>query len=334
MDCPQTRGGSAGEGLVSAGPASLDWHRQPSWTSGWADRKADALNETRRFVDLHTHSSASDGSLRPAEIPRLAEAERLAAVALTDHDTTDGLAEARAAAAEFPELRFVGGVEVSAVFSPGTLHVLGLGIDENTPALARLLGHFRAARRERNPRILSKLQAMGLRIDLDDVRAAAPNPDGAPRKIISRLHIAHALVGKGFVASISEAFARYLGDGAPAYVHKERLAAAEVIEAIHAAGGAAVVAHPVQMKCAGRGDLERAIHSLVDVGLDGIEVHHSDHTDEQTRFYLELARQMDLLITGGSDFHGSSKPDARLGRPPMVRSLIGEPWASRWFAGP
>jgi len=287
----------------------------------------------RRFVDLHTHSTASDGSFSPAEVVRLAEAERLAAVALTDHDTTDGLAEARAAARELPELRLIPGVEVSAIFSPGTLHILGLGIDEGAPALRELTAHFQAAREARNPKIISRLQAMGLRIDMDDVRAVAARAPGERGRIISRLHIAQALHRKGLARSVAEAFARYVGDGAPAYVPKERLSPGEVIEAIHASGGAAVAAHPVQMQCPSPRHLAEAIRSLRDVGLDGIEIYHTDHTPEQTRSYLELARRLDLLVTGGSDFHGPAKPEAVLGRPRTPIGLLDEPWASRWFPG-
>ncbi len=288
----------------------------------------------RRFVDLHTHSTASDGGFGPAEVVRLADAAHLAAVALTDHDTTDGLPDARAAAGQFPDLSLIPGVEVSAIFSPGTLHVLGLGIDEDAPALRELTAHFQAAREARNPKIISRLQAMGLRIDLDDVRAVAPRPPDGRRRIISRLHMARALQEKGFVRSVAEAFARYVGDGGPAYVAKERLSPGEVIAAIHASGGAAVAAHPVQMRCRDRRHLERVIRSLVDVGLDGIEVYHTDHTDEQARRYLDLARRLNLLVTGGSDFHGQAKPEALLGRPRTPISLVGEPWASRWLAGP
>ncbi|MGB2824784.1 MAG: hypothetical protein WBF17_27680, partial [Phycisphaerae bacterium] len=250
------------------------------------------------------------------------------------HDTTDGLGEARAAARQFPRLRLVPGVEVSAIFSPGTLHILGLGIDEDTPDLRALTAHFQAAREARNPRIIAKLQAMGLRIDMDDVLAVAPRPPNGRRRIVSRLHMAQALHKKGFARSVPDAFARYVGDGGPAYVAKERLAPAEVIPAIHAAGGAAVAAHPTQMRCRDNRHLEEVMRSLMDVGLDGIEVYHSDHTDEQTRFYLELARHLGLLVAGGSDFHGPAKPQAVLGRPRTPISLVAEPWASRWFGGP
>ena len=285
----------------------------------------------RRFVDLHTHSTASDGSETPAEVVRLADRLKLAAVALTDHDTTAGLDEARAAAETLPRLRFIPGVEVSAAFSPGTMHILGLGIDETAAALREMTARFRAARQQRNPRIIARLQAMGVPVDMDDVRAVAERPGETPGRIISRLHIAEAICRAGFAADRRDAFDRYVGDGAPAYVAKDRLGPAEVISAIHAAGGAAVIAHPVQLRCTSLRELERVARGLMEAGLDGIEVYHGEHSDEQTRSYLELARRLGLLVTGGSDYHGVSKPDVRMGRPLVPAAAITGPWARRWL---
>jgi hypothetical protein len=288
----------------------------------------------RRFIDLHTHSFASDGALSPAEVVGLAEAAKLAAVALTDHDTTDGLAEARLAARQFPKLRFVPGLEVSARFSPGILHILALGIDEAAPPLREVIAQCRAARDERNPKIAAKLQAMGVPINMDDVRAAAAACGRRDVTVLGRLHIAEAIRRKGYAATVREAFQRYVAEGAPAYVAKDRLEAAEVISRIRAAGGAAVLAHPVQLRCQGTRELEQTVRRFVEAGLDGIEVYHSDHNDEQTRLYLELARRFGLLVAGGSDFHGPAKPDVRVGHPPVPMSVVAEPWASRWFKPP
>ncbi|MDY6913421.1 MAG: PHP domain-containing protein [Planctomycetota bacterium] len=279
---------------------------------------------SRRFVDLHTHSTASDGSCPPGELMRLADAERLAAVALTDHDTTGGLADARAAAGEFADLRFVAGVEVSALSPSGTMHIIGLGIDENSPAMRKLLADLLAARNERNPKIIAKLQAMGVAIEMADVLAARPASDLQPDKVVSRMHIAEALRRKGCAGSNDEVFERYIGKGAPAYVEKDRLPPPRIIDAIHQAGGLAVLAHPVQLLCTSVGRLERLIADLAACGMDGIEVYHSDHSPEQTRLYLELARRFDLGVTGGSDFHGAAKPKVRLGRPRVPLAAIGE----------
>ena len=286
----------------------------------------------RRFVDLHTHSSASDGASPPAELVRLADAARLAAVALTDHDTTAGLAEARAAAAHLPSLRFVGGVEVSAKLPGRTLHILGLGIDEGAPSLSRLGEMLREGRRQRNPRIVAKLQAMGVAIDMDDVLAAAG--DSGSEKVVGRLHIAEAMRRAGAVATLDEAFARYIGKGGPAYVDRRRLSPRDTIRAIRDAGAAAVLAHPPQLRCHNHAELRQVVRSLVDSGLDGIEVYHSDHSPDQTRLYLDLARRFDLGVAGGSDFHGPAKPNVKLGRPRVPMAAIEGDFAERIFGSP
>jgi len=277
--------------------------------------------ETRRFVDLHTHSRCSDGSLRPADVVDLAERCQLAAVALTDHDTTAGLAEARAQAKGYPELRFLGGIEVSAIFPSGTLHILGLGIDEASAPLAALTARLRAAREERNPKMIAKLQAIGVGIDLDDVLSCAGATTEGPR-VVGRLHMAMALQRRGCVRSLDEAFARYLGNDGPAYVDKERTRPAEAIGAIRSAKGTAVLAHPPHLRYQNAAQLERIVRELISAGLGGIECYHSDHTPEQTRLYLDLARRFDLLVTGGSDFHGQGKPDVRLGKPRVPASQV------------
>ncbi|MFB3890831.1 MAG: PHP domain-containing protein [Phycisphaerae bacterium] len=273
----------------------------------------------RRFVDLHTHSTASDGQLRPAELIALAERKHLAMVALTDHDTMDGLAEARAAAAGFPGLRFVGGIEVSARFPTGTLHILGLGVDERSPAIASLCRQLVAARDSRNPRIIARLRELGIAIEMEDVRAVAGHG-----RIVGRLHIAEALRRKGHVKTTQEAFDTLIGNGRAAYVDKERLWPRQAIEAIRAGGGVAALAHPPQLRCANRAELERVLRSLIRDGLGGIEVYHSENTPEQTRLYLDLARRFRLAVTGGSDFHGPAKPEARLGIPRVPLAAIAE----------
>ncbi|TFG38425.1 MAG: PHP domain-containing protein, partial [Syntrophobacterales bacterium] len=186
----------------------------------------------RRFVDLHTHSTASDGTLSPTEVVALADAANLAVFALTDHDTTSGLAEARAAAAARPGLRFVPGVEVSARYSPGMMHILGLGIDETSEALRKLLAGFIDARDQRNPKILNKLHDLGIDVGMEDVLAAAESFEPGRAHVIGRMHIAEAMRVKGHAASIRDAFTRYLSNGGIAYVDKERLEPQEVIQGI------------------------------------------------------------------------------------------------------
>jgi 3',5'-nucleoside bisphosphate phosphatase len=280
----------------------------------------------RRLCDLHSHSTASDGSLSPSQVVRQAEQAKLAGLALTDHDTVAGLAEAAAAAGQYPELTFVPGLEVSAVAPQGTLHILGLGVEGQSPALRVLLDQLLEARNARNPKIIARLQALGLKIDMDEVRLAAegplpPHPTAAP-PVLGRAHMAEVLIHKGYARSIEDAFTRYLGQGAPAFVDKERLRPRQVADAIHAAGGLAVVAHPVHLNFENFAQARRLIRSLMDQGLDGLEVYHNEHTPLETRFFLDLAREFNLAISGGSDFHGAIKPHVQLGRPRVPMEIM------------
>lgn len=279
----------------------------------------------RRFVDLHTHSSASDGQLAPAEVIAHAERAGLAAIALTDHDTTVGLAEAAQAAASFPELRFVPGIEVSANHGPRAVHMLGLGIDPGNEPLQQTLAEMRHARRERNPEMIRRLQNAGVQITLEDVEqiAARQSPQTpAELRIVSRLHMAEAMRAKGYVRDRQEAFERYLGEHCPTYVPKERLTSAEAVAEIGRAGGLAVLAHPFSLKCENRLQLETILRSMQSAGLVGVEVYHSDHSPEQTRMYLDLARKLGLMVSGGSDFHGAHKPAVRMGRPRVPLAAV------------
>lgn len=284
----------------------------------------------RNLIDLHTHSTASDGTLSPGELIDAAEARRLAVVALTDHDTISGLGQAARRAELYPELHFLPGIEISAVFQTGTLHILGLGIDPSAKPLLTMINKLREAREERNPKIIAKLQAMGMDIDMEDVLASVPGSREADTRIVSRVHIANALLEKGFVRDFKEAFDKFIGQGAPAYVDKERLSPREAFVAIHSAGGAAVIAHPVQLSCKNSAQLERILRQFILAGLDGLECYHSDHRPELTREYLDLARQLNLLITGGSDFHGSSKTAVKLGIPHTPLTALREDYARKW----
>lgn len=280
----------------------------------------------RNFVDLHSHSRASDGQLSPSELVALAEGKRLAAVALTDHDTVAGLGEARRASIGLG-VRLVSGVEISAAWPAGTLHILGLGFDPDNTELAGTLAALRQARDERNPRMLALLRELGLPVEMAELQemaghggSGAGQVKGKPSAVVGRLHMALAMIRKGYVSDVKEAFGRYLAHGRPAYVDKERLTPAQAIAAIHAAGGVALVAHPPQLLYQNAAQLERMVRSLLRQGLDGIEVYHPQNTTAQTRMHLELARRLKLLISGGSDFHGSFKDGIRLGqtRVPLV----------------
>ena len=256
------------------------------------------------LIDLHSHTHSSDGSATPRELITLAASAGARAVAITDHDTLDGLAEGRTAAQD-AGIEFVAGVEISADFQPGTMHILGYLVDEWSKDLNSALERLRTARRERNPRIAGRLQELGLDISYDEVASLAGN------KVVGRPHFASLMVRKGYVATIKEAFDRFLAKGAPAYVEKERLSPADSIGLIKSAGGVAVLAHPYQLKLTDQ-DTEDEIRRLKDLGLDGIEAIYSRHSTEERERYSRLARRLGLLITGGSDFHGTFKPDISL----------------------
>jgi 3',5'-nucleoside bisphosphate phosphatase len=190
---------------------------------------------------------------------------------------------------------------------------------------------LREARQQRNPEIIAKLQALGLDIDMDEVLEQVIGSHDPHERVVGRLHIAGALIKKGLVNSVQEAFAKYLGGDAPAFVDKERLTPCEAITAIVQSGGTAVLAHPVQLQSRNSAQLKRLLRDLIDVGMGGIECYHSQHTPEQTRVFLGLARELNLLITGGSDYHGHGKPDTPLGIPHVPLSIIPPDYAQKWF---
>ncbi len=265
------------------------------------------------LVDLHTHSTASDGTLTPTQLVQAAVRSGLVGLALTDHDTGNGLIEARAAA-DANKLRFVPGIEISAEFpQPGTMHILGHFIDPLSPALHDMSRILLEGRNQRNPKIVARLNELGCPITLEQVItiARAGVPQGEPF-VVGRPHIARALLDAGCVKSMKEAFDQYLGTTGKAYFDKERLTPKQAIECIHKAGGLATLAHPVQLRLSNHAELQTVISKLKDIGLDGIEVWHSDHGPHDSKLLLEFARRYDLACTGGSDFHGGNKPDVQL----------------------
>jgi predicted metal-dependent phosphoesterase TrpH len=253
-------------------------------------------------IDLHTHTTHSDGSSTPEELIAMASAGRARAVAITDHDTVSAIAEARRVA-ERIGIEFVAGIEISAEYSPGTMHILGYCIDEQSLALGVKLDELRRAREARNPQIASRLQSLGFDIGYREVSELAGN------QVVGRPHFARLMIQKGYVSSVQEAFDRYLKKGAPAYVEKARLSPAESIALIHDAGGVAVLAHPYQLKLSSHEQLDLLAGELAAQGLDGIEAVYSRHSPAQRATYIEVAGRHRLLVTGGSDYHGSYKPD-------------------------
>ncbi|BFU96329.1 MAG: Phosphoesterase [Nitrospira sp.] len=256
-------------------------------------------------IDLHLHTTHSDGSLRPSEVLALAKAASVTALAITDHDITSGLPEA-IASGEALGIEVVPGVEISSFDGRSELHILGYFVDWKNPIFNDRLVSLRASRHRRNPLIVERLRAAGLDVTYEEVQALAGTD------AVGRPHIAQLLMKKRYVTSAKEAFDRYLAEGRPAYVARELPTPAEAISWIREAGGLAVLAHPTWVKTAGS-ELAVCIAELKDQGLAGIEVHYSTHTKSQTAAYLNLSRQFNLLVTGGSDFHGVTKPDIEVG---------------------
>ena len=264
-------------------------------------------------VDLHCHSTASDGTTRPADVVRLAAASGLGALSLTDHDTVAGVPEAAAEAARLG-LDFLPGIELSCSFPrPGTLHLLGYGVDPDSPALRRLIAEQSAGRDARNRMILDRLNRIGVAITWDDVLEAAGG--AATAGSIGRPHLAAALVRRGHVVSSRQAFDLYLGGAGGAYVDTNRLSADRAIATVRAAGGLASLAHPLLLRRQTPGQLEAMVRELADQGLEAIETVHSSHDADTVARLTRLADRLELLTTGGSDYHGAAKPGIRLGRP-------------------
>jgi predicted metal-dependent phosphoesterase TrpH len=252
-----------------------------------------------RYVDLHMHSTASDGALPPDEVVAAAQRAGLSAIALTDHDTVDGLDSARRAG-EALGIRVVAGIELSTVDDGHEIHVLGLHLS-HPGTLAAALVELRETRRERAKTTVAILNSLGVPVTLDAVFAAAG--DGA----VGRPHIARALVAGGWARDFRDAFDRWLGTGKPACVEKRTVTFAEAARLIHDAGGLAVYAHPGG--AASRGDLEE----LASLGLDGIEVRHPSHTADEIARIGSLADELGLVPSGGSDWHGAAEGYRALG---------------------
>lgn len=251
------------------------------------------------YVDLHAHSTASDGSRSPTAVVSAAKAAGLAAIALTDHDTMDGVAEALAAADEIG-LRVVPGVELSAIEEDREVHLLGLHIQRQS-AIEDSLRAFREHRHERAMQIVAKLNELGVSVSFDDVLARAG--DAA----IGRPHLARVLIEGGWARDSRDAFDRYLGAGRPAYVPKHRLSVGDAIALVHAGGGLAVLAHP---GTEGRRDV---IARFVALGLDGLEVRHPGHSAEDIKRLGALTEFFRLVPSGGSDWHGANEGSRVLG---------------------
>jgi predicted metal-dependent phosphoesterase TrpH len=258
------------------------------------------------MIDLHTHSTASDGTMSPTALVRHAKERRLEALALTDHDTVEGLEEALTAG-ECEGIEIVPGIEISAEFPESTLHILGYYVDFTNRAFLDNISILQKARNERNPAIIKKLQALGLAITLEEVAAEAETGQ------VGRPHFAQVLLKKGYIKTPREAFERYLAKGAPAYTDKFRFAPADAIAHIKNAGGIPVLGHPFTLKYKTADELDAIIADMAGWGLMGIEAYYSEHSETQVRLYKDLAEKHNLVITGGSDFHGQNIKGISLG---------------------
>ncbi len=258
-----------------------------------------------KYVDLHTHTHISDGTDSPKELVQKAASLGLAAIAITDHDTVAGLPEAEEEGKKLG-LEVVRGCELSVESERGEVHILGLWIDQDATELEKTLTFLRQKRQERNAIIVERLQNAGLKIDLEDVNAVAQG------ETVGRPHIAVALMHKGYVSSVREAFNRYLGTKGKAYAMRELLPMEEAMQALKKAHAIISLAHPGLISCEDAW-LDSYVGKLCEHGLDAIETYHSEHPPATRQRCLDLAQKYNLLISGGSDYHGHVKPHIHLG---------------------
>ncbi len=254
------------------------------------------------LVDLHIHSTASDGKHSPAAIIAKAAELGLKVISLTDHDSIEGIAPAIKAAKAFPGLTFIPGVEISTDLPDGEAHILGYFIDYTSPDFQKELEKFRDSREGRGRRMVEKLNKLGIKIDWTRVQAIAG--DGA----IGRPHVAQAMLERGYIKTFEEAFDKYIGHGGPAYVEREKMTPKEAVALILRAKGIPVLAHPFTVK-----DPETMVKSLKKAGLAGIEAYYKDNTAAATQATLRLAKKYGLIATGGTDYHGISDNEVMLG---------------------
>ena len=264
-------------------------------------------NLLNNCIDLHTHSTASDGSNVPGDIPRIASERGLAAVALTDHDTVAGIAEFLEAGKNYPQVACIPGVELAALYGSRELHIVGLFVDENSSALADYLARQREMRLRRNEEMRARLNILGYPTNWGDEAFAGRDPS-----TVGRPHFARHLLQFGFTDT-RQVFDRLLGHSRPAYVPRKLPVAKDAIEAIHASGGVAVWAHPVYRERNESAWLRRVAKHLARAGLDGIEGYYSMFSPVETALVTEIAGINNLALSGGSDYHGENSPDIAMG---------------------
>lgn len=258
-----------------------------------------------KAIDLHTHSTYSDGTLTPSELVGRAADFGLAAVALTDHDTIDGISEAVSAGIE-RNIEVIPGVELSTEYLGKEIHIVGLFINYTDTALKKELERLRDTRDKRNILLCQKFTDSGFDISYEEMLELHPNA------VLTRAHFADILMKKGYVKSRNEAFDRYLGDGRPFYIAREKMEPATAIKLIHEAGGTAILAHPVLYHL-GRVQMNRLMDYLCENKIDGLEAIYSTYHMGDELEMKHIAASRNLLISGGSDYHGGNKPDIEIG---------------------
>lgn len=258
------------------------------------------------FVDLHIHTTASDGTKSPSEIVRYAKEKGLQAIAITDHDTIEGIDEGLFEAKKVG-IELIPGVEISVEYPLGSMHILGFFIDNHNPVLNEKLNYLQKVRSERNPKIVEKLNSLGIDITYEEVLKASGGGQ------VGRPHFAQVLFEKGYVKTYQEAFERFLKKGAPAYIDKARFTPKEAINFIKEAKGIPVLAHPNTLNIKDIIKLEEIIFKLIEEGIKGIEVYYPEHSSIEMVQYKEIAKKYSLIITGGTDYHGFEKDNLEIG---------------------
>lgn len=258
-----------------------------------------------KIIDMHVHSSASDGTFSPSALLSEAKKAGLYAMALTDHDTMDGVVEAADAAKDLG-IEFIPGVELSTDYLKCEIHVLGYYLSPQYPRLRDKLEEFRNFRSTRNVRMVERLQEEGFSITMEQLEEKFPD------SVITRAHISTLLVDTGQVPDKRTVFAKYLGENCPCYIQRPKISPVEAVTLIREAGGLAVLAHPVMYDLP-ESDLKQTISEMKEAGMCGMEAIYSENSPEDEKKFIEMAESFQLLISGGSDFHGANKPDIQLG---------------------
>ncbi len=271
-------------------------------TELYSGRKEEYRGKT---IDLHTHSGCSDGSLTPTELAEEAKRSGVSAIALTDHDSVRGIDEILKAGEEYG-MEIIPGVELSTEYGPEEVHVVGLFIDHKNEALLAQLQAFRDNRDNRNLKMIDRLKDAGFDISSEQIYRRNP---GA---VIARPHIARYLVDTGQVSDIQSVFDEYIARGKPCYVERYKITPVEAVKLIHEAGGLAVLAHPCLYNL-NRDELKQLVSEMKEAGLDGIEALYARNKDTDEEDFMQIAEDFNLFLSGGSDFHGDSKPDISIG---------------------